>query len=112
MIEYCGYPVEEHRVITDDGYVLTMHRIPHGRNNSDDAGPRTPVFLGHCLIGTSAVFTFGPPEKEHAYMLADAGYDVWMGNTRGNTWSKSHVTYEPCSDCPDFWDFDWDEGGR
>ncbi len=32
MIEYWGYPVEEHRVTTDDGYILTMHRIPYGKD--------------------------------------------------------------------------------
>lgn len=32
-----------------------------------------------------------------------------MDNARGNTWSKNHVTFDPCSNCSDFWDFNWDK---
>ena len=39
------------------------------------------------------------------------GYDVWLGNTRGNTWSKNHTEFEACSSCPKFWDFSWDKTG-
>ena len=29
-----GYKVETHRVTTEDGYVLSMHRIPRGRESN------------------------------------------------------------------------------
>lgn len=38
-----------------------------------------------------------------AYLLADQGYDVWMINTRGNTFSMSHIEYTPMQ--KEFWDF-------
>jgi lysosomal acid lipase/cholesteryl ester hydrolase len=41
-------------------------------------------------------------------MLADAGYDVWLGNVRGNYYSRAHVKYNPDRDV-EFWDFSWDD---
>ncbi len=45
-------------------------------------------------------------------MCRITGYDVWLGNTRGNTWSRAHVSLEPCPTCSQFWDFSFDESGR
>lgn len=51
------------------------------------------------------------PEKSLAYLLADRGYDVWMANVRGNTYSRKHIKYDPDVDKKEFWDFSWHEIG-
>ena len=36
------------------------------------------------------------------------GYDVWLGNFRGNHESREHVNLDPDVDS-DYWQFSWDE---
>ena len=43
--------------------------------------------------------------------MADAGYDVWLGNVRGNYYSRAHVKYNPDRDV-EFWDFSWGDMSR
>merc|ERR1719322_177036 len=35
IIQHSQYPVENHVVTTEDKYLLTLHRIPHGRNSKN-----------------------------------------------------------------------------
>lgn len=107
MIQDAGYPYEEHEVVTDDGYILTMHRIPHGISGPSDDRPA--VFLQHGLLCSSADWLVLGPERALAFLLADAGYDVWLGNARGNTHSRKHLTMSPES--KEFWSFSWHEIG-
>ena len=72
MINYWGYPFEEHLVTTEDGYILGMHRIPHGKNDRGKSSKPT-VFLAHALTCNSGEYVFGPPEKSLGYLLADNG---------------------------------------
>lgn len=47
------------------------------------------------------------------YLLAEAGFDVWIGNARGNTYSRRHVRLNPDSIInKSFWHFSWDEIGN
>ncbi|EEC03743.1 conserved hypothetical protein [Ixodes scapularis] len=44
------------------------------------------------------------------YVLADNKYDVWLGNTRGNTYGKRHKRYSPKS--RRFWNFSFHEHAK
>uniref|UniRef100_A0A2A4JIJ1 Lipase n=1 Tax=Heliothis virescens TaxID=7102 RepID=A0A2A4JIJ1_HELVI len=114
LIRKYRYPVEVHCVTTDDGYILEMHRIPHGRDaNNDPNQRRTVVFVMHGLISSSADFVIMGPGRALAYILAEEGFDVWMGNARGNYYSRRHVLLDPEAHINNaFWKFSWDEIGH
>ena len=42
-------------------------------------------------------------------MLVEAGYDVWLGNYRGNTYTRNQTYLNPDEGKKGFWDFTWDE---
>ncbi|KAL0127530.1 hypothetical protein PUN28_003064 [Cardiocondyla obscurior] len=102
MIRKAGYPAEAHGIETEDGYLLTLHRIPGNKN-------QPPVLLQHGLLGSSADWIIPGKDKSLALILADQGYDVWLGNIRGNTYSRAHVSLSP-SDSK-FWNFSYHEMG-
>ncbi|KPI97392.1 Lipase 3 [Papilio xuthus] len=110
LIRKYKYPMEVHEVTTSDGYILQMHRIPHGRDQNQVPDPKRPiVFLMHGLLCSSADWVMSGPGSAFGYLLAEEGYDVWMGNARGNYYSRKHISVNP--DDIDFWQFSWDEIG-
>ncbi|XP_026482356.1 lipase 3-like [Ctenocephalides felis] len=108
IIEKHGYPSEKHSVQTADGYILEVHRVPHarGRPNSVTKGV---AFLQHGLFSSSADFLVSG-DKSLGFYLSELGYDVWLGNARGNTNSKNHISLSPAQSA--FWQFSWHEMGN
>lgn len=107
LIALHGYVSESHTIVTEDGYILTVHRIPYSRNSTTRNIPRKTVLLHHGLLGSSADWIIPGPEKGLAYILSDAGYDVWLANVRGNTYSRAHTTLN--ADTFAFWNFTFHE---
>jgi len=110
IIQTKGYPCEEHKIITKDGYILGVFRIPYGRNSSSSS-PSRPVLLQHGLLDAATTWVMNFPDQSLRFILADAGYDVWLGNMCGNYYSRTHVKYNPNRDSA-FWDFSWDDMAR
>ncbi|NXK96007.1 LIPM Lipase, partial [Formicarius rufipectus] len=109
IIRYHGYPSEEYEVTTEDGYILAVFRIPAGRNNQN-TGKKPAVLLHHGILADSIHWISNMPVHSLGFLLADAGYDVWMGNSRGVTWSLKHKILKPCQ--KEFWQFSFDEIGK
>ncbi|CAK1590786.1 unnamed protein product [Parnassius mnemosyne] len=104
-----GYKSEEHTVITEDGYVLTLFRIPKGKNCHFTV-QRTPVLIMHGLLLSSDSWIDSGPEAGLAYLISDDCYDLWAGNVRGNYYSRNHTRMNPDVD-PEFWKFSLNEFG-
>uniref|UniRef100_A0A182URJ6 Partial AB-hydrolase lipase domain-containing protein n=2 Tax=Anopheles merus TaxID=30066 RepID=A0A182URJ6_ANOME len=132
LIEGAEYPIEKHVLTTTDGYILKLHRIPDpmqypasGERSTDPKvaddpadgllrfGPaktfRGTVLLMPGLFSTAADFVVTGPENGLAFVLADAGYDVWLANVRGSRFSRKNVKLSVADS--EFWDFSFHEIG-
>ncbi|XP_077275793.1 lipase 3-like isoform X2 [Temnothorax americanus] len=109
LVERYDYPAEEHSVTTEDGYNLKIHRIPESPLLLDSKKKKEIVFVQHGLLCSSDCWVLYGPSKDLAFLLTDQGYDVWIGNMRGNNYCRSHVnmtTYDP-----KFWQYSFHEIG-
>ncbi|KAI1246031.1 hypothetical protein MGN70_012928 [Eutypa lata] len=118
FVELCalyGYTAEEHVVQTKDGYLLGVHRLAWRKGEEDlrvNAGPNSikkrVVYLHHGLLMNSEIWVcLTDAHRCLPFVLVERGFDVWLGNNRGNKYSKKSIKHSPNS--IDFWDFSIDE---
>lgn len=93
-----GYEVESHYVLTEDQYINQMFRVYDPRY-TDLKGA---VLLLHGFSDSSDNFIINDKARAPAFMLANQGYDVWLGNLRGNSYSKGHMTLNSDTDL-EYW---------
>ena len=100
LIESSGYSCQTHGVTTEDGYLLQLHRIP---------GPGPAVLLQHGMLCSSYCWVTSD-STSLGFILADRGYDVWLGNFRGTRYGRRHTRLDPDKDL-EFWRFTLHELG-
>ncbi|XP_025412142.1 lipase 3-like isoform X2 [Sipha flava] len=101
LIEKHGHSAgySRYSVPTEDGYLVNLFHIKgHG-------GP--PFLLLHALMGASDQWFLRDEHHDLPSILANNGYDVWLGDFRGNLYSKQH-TYLNATDS-EYWKFSIDE---
>ncbi|KAG4969257.1 hypothetical protein JHK82_034966 [Glycine max] len=108
VAETQGYTCEEHKATTEDGYILSLQRLPAGQSGKKAHKP--PVLLQHGLFCDAIVWVVNPPDESLGFILADNGYDVWLANVRGTKYSRGHISLHP-NDMA-YWDWSWDELAR
>ena len=119
IVESNGFIFEEHLVTTADNYTLKMFRIPGKNETLEDefyyngVTGKNVVFFQHGLLDSADCWVMNTAEHAPAFVAARAGFDVWLGNNRGNKYShdQSPAMEEMNITKQEFWDFSFVEMG-
>ena len=151
------YQLEEYKVLTKDGFVMTIFRINVEQEqeetqmvidddyfNTDSKivvkkksfkireskannlftdkinrkksftfkNNKQPILLQHGVVDSSDGWLCNKEEKCLPLVLASKGYDVWLGNSRGNYYSEEHLWLDYNLNKKEYYDFSFDQMGR
>jgi len=107
QIESRGFVYEEHKITTEDGYILTAFRVPSKKGENVDN--KTPLYMQHGLIDDGGTWFFNNDTLDLSLELCNQGYDVWATNSRGTVYSNSHLNLT--IEDKEYWQFTYNEMG-
>ena len=62
------------------------------------------VFFQHGILSCSTTWVMNYPDVAPAFQMIRKGFDVWLGNNRGTTFSRNHTKFNPDKDS-EYWEF-------
>ena len=107
MVTEEGLQCDIIQVYTEDGYIIDMFRV----RQPDLPSSAKPVFIQHGFLSDSTTWVIHK-EKSITMVLAKAGYDVFLGNNRGNFYGRKHYKLDPKTDKKQFFDYSFYEIGQ
>lgn len=99
------YPTESYEIETEDKRILKLFRV-QAKNTEIKEGKKV-IFLQHGLFDSADNWVINGDDNSLALFLANKGYDIFIGNTRGNKYSLK--TSDPNIKDEDFWDYSFQE---
>ncbi len=98
-----GMDIENQTVETEDGYFLRMHKVidPQAPPRAHGKGG-FPVLILHGLFQSSGSFITSEDRSLAFWLSRQAGYQVYLGNTRG-VFKMGHRNFSQSD--PRFWDW-------
>lgn len=137
LLQGTEFTHELHTIETEDGYLLTMFRLvvdevelerikkkraaeeekSGGKESTPEKnkveykniGKGRVILMQHGLIDSADSWVINHDYCSPAFFLSRMGFDVWLGNNRGNKYSKLHKAK---NDDSKYWDFSFQEMGR
>ncbi|XP_049849220.1 uncharacterized protein LOC126318250 [Schistocerca gregaria] len=108
LIESSGYSCQRHYAKTEDGWYLCLHHIcPNSAEGVSNAKKPVVLIMHGFMQSSEAWLVRGDPSHSLPFILSSKGFDVWLGNNRGNTYSHKNQFYKPYE--TKYWDFSIDE---
>ena len=101
-----GFVVSEYKVTTADGYILTIFRVQKGPVFRSGL---PVVFLQHGIDDSSSGWFLNSENLDLSAMIVNNDFDLFLGNSRGNIFSRKHVSLTP--DDPKYWQFSFQQMG-